>query len=73
MNLQSQKEAQADSGQQAVDTASLMLLSSLYKLLCNCRKNYEELDQLLHPDFHLEDCNYAITLEKNGITIETLC
>lgn len=38
-------------------------LSHLYYLLCNCRKNYEEMDDLLDPKFHLDDCLYRIKVE----------
>ena len=36
----------------------LEMLSRLYDLLCDCRKNYEELVDLLNPNFHLDDCPY---------------
>lgn len=42
-------------------------LSMLYELLCDCRKNYSELDQLLNPDFHLHDCPYYSNIKPIGI------
>jgi hypothetical protein len=43
------------------------ILAELYNKICNCRRDYPELKDNLHPDFHLEDCPYRIIVEKQNI------
>jgi hypothetical protein len=45
-------------------------LSRLFKAICNCRKNYPELDSLLDPEFHLEDCPYRRNVETYDVQFE---
>jgi hypothetical protein len=48
----------------------LGVLAALYEKLCNCRKNYEELDNIVDPKFHLEECEYRIALDRIGFKYE---
>lgn len=43
------------------------VLEELYRKVCNCRRDYEELEDLLNPIFHLDDCPYRILVEKENI------
>lgn len=43
------------------------ILGELYNKVCNCRRDYEELENNLHPAFHVEECPYRIIVEKEGI------
>ena len=52
--------------QKAIQGSILDVLSKLYVRICNCRARYEELDQLLNPKFHLDDCPY----EKACVALE---
>jgi len=45
---------------------TLDLLSELYGMICDCRRDYPELKQNLEPRFHLEDCHYRIALNSIG-------
>ncbi len=51
---------------QIILDTQLQLLSKLYRMLCNCRQEYEELADIIDPQFHLEECNYREALEKHG-------
>lgn len=52
------------------ERAMIQLLSQAYYQLCNCRKNYEELEDFLDPDFHeqgdiaegIEPCPYYLRI-----------
>ncbi len=57
-----------DVGEVVLQT-QLDIVSQLYHKLCNCRKNYEELDQLLETKFHLDDCPYRRILDQSGVEI----
>lgn len=46
------------------DEQARQTLSKLYDKVCMCRKYYEELDQLLDPQFHLEECYYRVLVER---------
>jgi hypothetical protein len=48
-------------------TEAISVLSRLFEMLCNCRRDFKELDQLLDPRFHLEDCLYREKVEPLGI------
>lgn len=48
----------------------LFILSRLFEVLCDCRKHYPELEDLLNPIFHLEDCPYRIKLEPLNLNFE---
>lgn len=43
--------------------AYVEVLSRLYSMLCGCRRDYPELEDIIDPAFHLDDCNYRLTLE----------
>jgi len=50
-------------------TPMVSILCKLYDMLCDCRKAYPELAQLLDPKFHLEDCPYRTHLDKVSFKI----
>lgn len=43
------------------------VLGELYNKVCNCRRDYEEMEDKLNPVFHLEDCPYRVLVEKEKI------
>jgi hypothetical protein len=47
-----------------IEIYTLQILSQLYNSLCDCRKVYSELENLVDPNFHLDDCPYKQELEK---------
>lgn len=49
---------------------SLQALSRLFEMICNCRRDYPELEQNLAPSFHLEDCPYRVEIEKLDLKFE---
>jgi len=65
--MSEEKEKQVEEVLQSTQT---QILSQLYVKICNCRRDYPELDQLLEPKFHLEDCPYRGVLANIGITFE---
>lgn len=43
------------------------ILEELYRKLCNCRRDYEELEDLLNPVFHVEECPYRVIVEAQEL------
>lgn len=56
--------------QTLIKAGAQVILEELYRRLCNCRKNYPELEDLLNPQFHLDDCPYKQIVEKEDIEWE---
>jgi hypothetical protein len=50
-----------------VSAAQIKIIELLYLKLCDCRRDYPELDDLLNPVFHLEECPYREVMEKEDI------
>lgn len=69
----SQKEEQTALeavGNESLLDMHLFMLSRLYEVLCDCRNYYPELEDLLNPIFHLEECPYRIKLEPLNLNFE---
>ena len=49
------------------EETTIQLYSQLYMKLCNCRRDFEELDDLLETKFHLEECPYRRILEQQDV------
>lgn len=53
-----------------VEINIVLVLSQLYFKLCDCRKIYPELEDILDTKFHLEDCPYFEKITETGIKFE---
>ena len=50
--------------EEVVSAVTLEVLTRLYFQVCDCRRLYEELADIVDPRFHLDDCHYRELLES---------
>lgn len=65
MNYQKQKGARR--GLVQAEDELILILSQIYYQLCDCRRKYPELEDIIDLKFHLEDCPYYIRVKETGI------